>query len=270
MAKKPQKRSPAYKEGELETYHPVLDYEPEKTTFDTDACPATDDEMLEKVSLDIDHLFNVLRDGNEPLSEVVSKEHRRSKEYDDKKKRAQRLASIMASLTPQQQRFVTHYIAKDWDTLSEVMIRSGSAAKGDSLRLIAWQYLQKPIIKEAIVLSTLRKLEAEGIDRYEIIGMLRDSFNAAMSDGKYKEANEAAQLLGTGIGLFSPKGVKDKLSTNESTQLNELNKISRKAGLSDPKPDNELAKTGMQEDMVTEDLSNHLKIAGLALKSTLN
>lgn len=239
-------------------------------TADTLVVPETDAEMLEKASLDIDHLFSVLREGNEPLEEVVSKAGRRSKEYDDKKKRAQRLAGLMASLTPQQQRFVTHYVQKDWDSLSEVMIRAGSNAKGESLRLIAWQYLNKPVIKEAIVLSTLRKLEAEGIDRYEIIGMLRDSFNASMADGKYKEANEAAQLLGTGIGLFSPKGVKDKLSTQEAMQIGELNKISRRAGLADPKPSEELAQTGMQEEMANEELSNHLKIAGLALKNNTN
>ena len=228
----------------------------------------SDEEMIAKASLDIDHLFNVLRDGNEPLAEVVTKNNRRSKVFADKKERAQRLASIMMGLTPQQQRFVTHYVAKDWDTISEVMIRAGSTGKGDALRQIAWGYLNKPEIKEAIVLSTLRKLEAEGIDRYEIISMLRDSFNGAMADGRYKEANEAAQLLGTGIGMFNVKGgtLSKDLTKMETAQLGDMNRIARKAGLADEKPEASLARDEMQGDMVHEELSNALKIASASLK----
>lgn len=230
--------------------------------------PKDDSEIIGQTGLDLEHLFTVFREGNEPLESVVKGERRRSNEFAEKKARAMKLATLLTGLTPQQHKFVTHYVAKDWDSLSEVMIRCGSTAKGDALRQIAYQYLQRKDIKEAIALMTLRKLEAEGIDRYEVIGMLRETRDSAMADGKYKEATEAAQLLGNAIGMFSnTKGATKDLSKLEASQLKDINQVARQAGIGDPKPTNDLAfkPDSFANEVVNEELTNALKLAGLKL-----
>lgn len=218
----------------------------------------SDEEMIASFG---ESLFETFKEGNEPLSTVITKEGRRSKEYEDKKQRAKRLAELMAGLTPLQGRFVTHYVAKDWDTLSEVVIRAGSTSSSpEGLRQIAWNYLQRKDIKEAIGLMTLRKLEAEGIDRFEILGMLRDSFNGAMADGKYKEANEAATLLGTSIGVFAPTKSKD-LSKTDMKQLGELNQVARKHNLHGGDYSSVPDANPIVDEMTLEDLNRQLSIA---------
>lgn len=174
-------------------------------------------------------MFELLRNGNEPMEEVVPKASRRSNAYAAKAARVKRLAELMIGLSPQQERFVHIYVAKDWDTLAEVAMRAGSTAKNSfHLRNIASQYLKNPKIKEAIGLLTISKLEAEGVDRYEVIAMLRDNHAMAVASGKLREANDAAEKLGIAIGMFSPKGAKGvtDLTKVEYNQLKELNQAS--------------------------------------------
>ncbi len=222
----------------------------------------SDEDMIEAVGLNVQALFETFKSEDETEAKVKGPmNNRRSKKYEEQKKRATRLAEILVGMTPMQQRFVMEYVKKDWDTLSEVAIRAGSTAKGDSLRQIAHTYLQRDDIKEAIVLMTLRKLEAEGIDRYEVIGMLKDSFNGAMADGKYKEANEASQMLGTAIGLFDAKRNKG-LTDMENGQLRELNKIGKAANIAGDIKESSVVNEATISTL-DDELNKHIKIAGL-------
>jgi len=241
-----------------------VDFPPSDTPDEDNTPLPTDEQIISAVGLDIDALFETFKSDDETEDKVKKPmQARRSKKYEEQKKRATRLAEIYVSLTPMQQRFVTEYVKKDWDTLSELAIRIGSTAKGESLRQLPYQYLQRPEIKEAIVLTTLRKLEAEGIDRYEIIGMFKDAFNASMAEGKYKEANEAAQHLGTAIGMFSPSKTKG-LTPMEHGQMRELHNIGKAGNVPGEIKDGSVVSDATVAT-VDDDLNKHLKIAGLDL-----
>jgi phage terminase small subunit len=238
---------------------PSVSFPPDETT---PVDLPSDDKIIEAVGLNIEALFETFKSEDETEAKVKGPmNNRRSKKYEEQKKRAMRLAELLSSMTPMQQRFVTEYVKKDWDTLSEVAIRAGSTAKGESLRQISYTYLNREDIKEAIVLLTLRKLEAEGIDRYEVIGMLKDSFNGAMADGRYKEANEASQMLGTAIGMFSPSKNKG-LTDMEQGQLRELNKVSKAANVAGDIKEGSVVNEATISTL-DDELRKHIGIAGL-------
>lgn len=176
-------------------------------------------------------MFGLLRDGNEPLEATVNKASRRNLTYDLRAKRAMRLGQLMVEMTPFQERFVHHYVAKKWDSLGEVSLLAGSKAKKPQyLRNIAYLTLKNETVMEAIGLLTVAKLEAEGLDRHEVIAMFRDNHATAISKGDLKEANVAAERLGIVAGLFAPKAgmasTKD-LSKTEYMQLKEINQLSQ-------------------------------------------
>lgn len=174
-------------------------------------------------------MFDMFKGTNEPHEAVVKKAGRRNDTWALRAKRVKRLAQLSMELTPFQERFVHHYVKKDWDSYSELAMRAGSkATKPEYLRNVAHQTLKNERVIESIGLLTVAKLEAEGVDRYEVIHMIRDTYACAIADGKYKEANDASEMLGVSIGMFPAKGsaAASKMTKVEFNQLQELNKVS--------------------------------------------
>lgn len=190
---------------------------------------------------------------------------RRGEIYALRAKRIKRLASLILEMTPFQERFVHHYVQKNWDSLADLAIMAGSTATtSQNLRNVAYQNLKNKKVIEAIGLMTYSKLEAEGIDRHEVIGMFRNNHAAAYVDGDYKEANIAAEKLGIAVGLFPggkqgiSKAVAATMTNIDKSQLNELNKAS-----GGNKTIYEQTGEAPSSDalVLNEDLKNHLAIA---------
>lgn len=161
----------------------------------------------------------------------VQKTARRGSVYEGRAKRIKRLASLMLELTPFQNRFVHIYCQFNWDSHSDIAIAAGSTAKpGQNARNIAYQTLKNKKVIEAIGLMNWSKLEAEGIDKHEVVASFRDIRDCAIADGDYREANAANEKLGSIIGLFSLKGNKalmKEMTRTEQDQLTELGTIGK-------------------------------------------
>lgn len=57
--------------------------------------------------------------------------------------------------------------------------------------------------KEYIAYLQMKRAEAAIVTETEVIDMLRENYRRAQADGKYAEANKAAELLGSYIQMFS-------------------------------------------------------------------
>lgn len=205
-------------------------------------------------------MFDALK--GEPGKDAPVTRNRRAKAYELRAKRVKRLAQIMIDLTPFQERFVHHYVQKNWDSLSDLAIMAGSNAKKEvSLRNIAATLLRNPKVIEAIGLLSYSKLEAEGVDRHEVIAMFRDNHAVAIAEGNHKEANVAAEKLGTIVGLFGkPSGpsraIEREMTKVEAAQYRELQAIAPKERGGDS-----TAKDGF---VLKEDLLDQLRVASKA------
>lgn len=109
----------------------------------------------------------------------------------DERKEYEKLREILGTLTSFQIRFVEQYI------------RTASAGKAARLagsnsvtpEIVGYKMLQNPNIQMAIAISMKKRIEAVGLDTVEVIQKIREVYDAAMSNGKFAEANKACELL---------------------------------------------------------------------------
>lgn len=114
------------------------------------------------------------------------------------------IENIISQLTPSQKLFC-EYRSRGL-TLAAAAKKAGSTAKEDNLRVQGHQWENLPGAQDYI--DYLKQLHAQAslIDAAEVITKLRKVFDEAMADGKWKDANKAAELLGLMIGAFGKNG----------------------------------------------------------------
>lgn len=82
--------------------------------------------------------------------------------------------------------------------------KAGSKAKDrGALGRVGWNTEQMDGVKEYILWLEHKRAKASVIDNTEIAEKLRAVYEAAMDNGKYADANKAAELLGNMIGSFN-------------------------------------------------------------------
>lgn len=122
---------------------------------------------------------------------------------------------VVRDLTPFERRFVEAYLK--CDSGAEAARVAGSNAK--NLEQVAYNTKKRPHVMTAIAVGLNYRIQAAALDDNEVIMKLREVFDAAMEDGKYAEANKAAELLGKTIGLFgNPKSVDARISQEAREQ----------------------------------------------------
>lgn len=79
-------------------------------------------------------------------------------------------------------------------------------------------------VKEYIAYLQNLKAKSACVSETEIIEMLRDTYRSAMESGKFADANKAAELLGSYIGMFGKanKGALDTTSSKEGKIKNNV------------------------------------------------
>lgn len=102
---------------------------------------------------------------------------------------------------------------------ADAAIKAGSQANGrQALGRVGYNTEQTPGIKEYI--SFLEEVRARHamVDSIEIVEKLRRVYDEAIDAGKFNDANKAAELLGSMIGLFTKgqQGIKAGPNTSSS------------------------------------------------------
>lgn len=99
-------------------------------------------------------------------------------------------------------------------------LKAGSEAKGrQALGRVGYnQEYQVDGAKEYIAYLQMVKAKSACVSETEIIEMLRDSHRQAMTDGKYGDANKAAELLGSYIGMFGKSNKGKELEDSDNKQ----------------------------------------------------
>lgn len=100
--------------------------------------------------------------------------------------------------------------------------KAGSqATTRPSLTRVGYNTEQQDGIKEYIMWLEYKRAKASAVDEIEIVQMIRDTYKSAMMDGKYNDANKAAELLGNMIGAFANKNATKETALNEGKNLNQ-------------------------------------------------
>lgn len=115
-------------------------------------------------------------------------------------------------LTPFEREFVVHYMSSK--SGAEAARKAGSQAKKPES--VAYSMLQKPNVQAAINWGTKNRIAAAGIDSLEVISMLRQVYSLALEKGKYNDANKAAELLGSHLGMFRTSQIAETALKSEA------------------------------------------------------
>ena len=101
--------------------------------------------------------------------------------------------------------------------------KAGSeASTRGSLTRVGYNTEQHDGVKEYILWLEYKRAKASVVDEIEIVQMIRDSYKQAMLDGKYNDANKAAELLGNMIGAFANKNATKETALNEGKNINSI------------------------------------------------
>lgn len=84
-------------------------------------------------------------------------------------------------------------------------LRAGSTAAKESLKIVGHQVENVVGAKDYIEWLKQERAKSSIIDRVKVLEMLNDVYKESMSSGEYKEANNAAKLIGMALGLFDHK-----------------------------------------------------------------
>ena len=105
---------------------------------------------------------------------------------------------------------------------SDASEKAGSSAKGrDSLGRVGYNTEQLDGAKEYIMWLEYKRAKASVVDELEIVQKIRDTYDQAMMDGKYSDANKAMEMLGNMIGAFANKNATKDTALNEGKNLNQ-------------------------------------------------
>ena len=86
--------------------------------------------------------------------------------------------------------------------------KAGSEAKDrETLGKAGWNMEQKEGIKDYILWLEHKRARSTTIDNVSLISKLLDTYEMAMVDGKYNDANKSLELLGNMSGAFANKAV---------------------------------------------------------------
>lgn len=149
---------------------------------------------------------SVLKDGYEPKVDITSE------------KMPEELQTKLELLTP----FARRYAELRATTLkqADAAKKAGSqASTRQSLTRVGYNTEQLDGVKEYIMWLEYKRAKASAVDEIEIVQMIRDTYKSAMMDGKYNDANKAAELLGNMIGAFANKNASKDTAVNEGKNL---------------------------------------------------
>lgn len=124
------------------------------------------------------------------------------------------IENLIANFTPSQKLYC-EYRARGLSQAGAAL-KAGSTAKADNLRVQGHQWENLPGSKEYIEYLKQQHAQAGLIDAAEIIQKLRKVYDEAIATGSLKDANKAAELLGTMIGVFGRNNVVTTNTTNDT------------------------------------------------------
>jgi len=120
--------------------------------------------------------------------------------------------------------FVTHYMGSK--NATEAAVRAGSTAKHPAA--VASNTMKLKNVQEAVAWSMKNRIEAAGVDSREVISMLKRVYDTAIENGKYGDANKAAELLGSHLGMFRTSQIAEsKIKSDAHKTSEELPDIQR-------------------------------------------
>lgn len=119
-------------------------------------------------------------------------------------------------LTPMQRKYC-EYRAKGLKQYEAAGKAGSSATTKESMGRVGYNIERMPGASEYINWLQEQRAKQACVDEIEIIEKIRAVYDEAMNDGKYAEANKAAQMLGEMIGAFNKSKVKQE-PTKEKEQ----------------------------------------------------
>jgi hypothetical protein len=147
-------------------------------------------------------------------------------------------------LTDFQRKLVHNVVYKGMDRATACKAAGSSITDRVQLQRLAWETLRKPHVNVYMTYLMEKKNELAGVDKVEVIEGLRDILTLCTTDGKYREALKALELLGSAIGLFK--------TVSQSTSIKKEKKGS---SLVDDGEDE-----GSEEAVVKKDIDKLLKL----------
>jgi hypothetical protein len=120
----------------------------------------------------------------------------------DTEKMPDELRRKVELLTPMQKKYC-EYRAKGLKQHQAAERAGSSATTKQSRGRVGYNMEQEPGASEYINWLQEQRARAACVDEIEIIEKIRAVYDEAMNDGKYGDANKAAQMLGDMIGAFS-------------------------------------------------------------------
>jgi phage terminase small subunit len=115
-------------------------------------------------------------------------------------------------LTPFQTDFVVQYLTAKNPT--EAVRKAGS--KSVRPENLAHKLLKNPNIQAAIEFGLRNRIESAGIDSKAVVTMLNRVYESAMANGKFNDANKAAELLGSHLGMFRTAQIQEAKQKSET------------------------------------------------------
>jgi len=121
------------------------------------------------------------------------------------KKMPDELRRKVELLNPMQKKYC-EYRAKGLKQYEAAEKAGSKATTKEAMGRVGYNIEMKDGAKEYIEWLIALRAEQACVDEVEIIEKLRRVYDEAIDNGKYAEANKAAQLLGDMIGAFDTKG----------------------------------------------------------------
>lgn len=116
------------------------------------------------------------------------------------------------NLSPFALEFVHQYFQSK--NATEAVKKAGSTAKRPEA--VASNLMKQPNVAAAIAWGMQRRVEAAAVDSKEVIAMLKRVYDKAMENGKYNDANKAAELLGNHLGMFRTANIAEAKIRSEA------------------------------------------------------
>lgn len=119
-----------------------------------------------------------------------------------------KLKTQVEQMTPTQRRYA-EYRARGYNQPDSAEKAGSEASTRDGLGRVGYNWeVNVDGLKDYILFLQMKRAQWFGVEEGEVIEKIRTTFELALEAGKFAEANKAAELLGTYIGMFGKNQTK--------------------------------------------------------------